>query len=384
MSTAGVVADEAVVHRRLTWQVKASTRCNLRCRYCYEWDRLDGRERLTVAQWRLVLEAIATHRAAVAEQRDCGVRTHVVLHGGEPLLLPLAYLQEVFGLHREELPGERLSIQTNLSVLGEALLEWLRREDVLVGVSWDGITGARADRAGRSAERRTFDNMQRLRASNVTFGVTLVLGAHNYQALPAIYDQAAAVGARWLTVVPVFARGGDPRGTETLLLSHEAAFRALAGLFDHWVRSGRTLTVEPIRNALRTIDYRRAGGLRATIEGTRFVVHPNGDLSVRPGEIGRDAVIGNLLREGILEILTGDRYVRELARAERQRRASCAACGYRGACDASPVLRYPHRFAPGPCPVAAPLLDYIDRSLNAAATAPAAGARSARRSLPAD
>ena len=71
------------------------------------------------------------------------------------------------------------------------------------------------------------------------------------------------------------------------------------------------------------------------------------------------------------DILASAPYAAALARAEDRRRRHCAACAYRGACNARPVLDLPQDCAPGPCPVEARLCAHIESlQPDAAATDP--------------
>jgi uncharacterized protein len=70
------------------WVVKASKFCNLRCKYCYEWNELAQRERMSLSLWAKILDAIRelnqrTERATGLVPTDI-----IVWHGGEPTALP--------------------------------------------------------------------------------------------------------------------------------------------------------------------------------------------------------------------------------------------------------------------------------------------------------
>ncbi len=347
----------------MVWQIKASTLCNLRCRYCYEWDRLADRRRLTLPQWRRILQAAADYRALCERDGQQAVGTHVILHGGEPLLSPLPYLEDVFALEHEILGGNvQRGIQTNLTRLSDALLAWLRQEDVLLGVSWDGDDVARLDRGDRPTSDRVRDNLQRLRAAGIRFGIVLVLAAHNHRRLPELYDQVETLGAAWLNVVPMF-QSTTPAAAGALSLPPEATLSALAALFEHWVARGRRLPVHPVLRALRVVHDRQAGRRRPPGDGARFIVQPDGRLSLQGGTASPDVAVGNLFDQTIGEIVESAAYAAALARADRLRRRHCSACRYEGACDARPVLEQPHSYPAGACPLESRLCDHIDSFL---------------------
>jgi uncharacterized protein len=94
------------------WVVKASKLCNLRCRYCYEWESLGDAQRLTLAQWERIFAAAAEFaRLKAARNPGCEIETRIIWHGGEPLLLGAEYIDSVIALQRRifgnqpEVPG---------------------------------------------------------------------------------------------------------------------------------------------------------------------------------------------------------------------------------------------------------------------------------------
>ena len=78
----------------ITWAVKASKLCNLRCRYCYEWDDLSNPARMPVEGWARVLTAARRYHDLHAARFGGRYTTAIVWHGGEPLLLPRPYRRE--------------------------------------------------------------------------------------------------------------------------------------------------------------------------------------------------------------------------------------------------------------------------------------------------
>lgn len=138
--------------------LKIHSRCNLACDYCYVYESADQ-------SWRdrpRLMDQDTVHRAAahIAEHaRTHGLtEVHVVLHGGEPLLVGAGRLDALLGVLADALDGVaalRLTLQTNGLRLIEdpALLPVLARHGVRVGVSLDG-TAASHDRHRRRPDGR--------------------------------------------------------------------------------------------------------------------------------------------------------------------------------------------------------------------------------------
>src|SRR5262249_19753651 len=110
----------------ITWILKPSKLCNLRCAYCYEWDHLGNASRMSLNDLRSIFRA-ARHYHDLVRDRFGSATTRFVLHGGEPLAPPLDYLSDLVALQGEVFAGAELrrSIQTNLYRVADEKLELL-------------------------------------------------------------------------------------------------------------------------------------------------------------------------------------------------------------------------------------------------------------------
>lgn len=131
--------------------LKVHSRCDLACDHCYVYEHADqswrGRPKaISVATATRVAQRIAEHAAA---HQLAGV--HVVLHGGEPLLLGVERTRTVLSLLREHIePVTRLDlrIHTNGVILDADFCRLFDEFGVRVGISLDG------DRASNDRHRR--------------------------------------------------------------------------------------------------------------------------------------------------------------------------------------------------------------------------------------
>ncbi|WP_416976387.1 FxsB family cyclophane-forming radical SAM/SPASM peptide maturase [Streptomyces sp. T028] len=138
--------------------LKIHSRCNLACDYCYVYESADQswRDRprfMDPGTVRRAAGLIAEH----ARAHDLS-EVHVVLHGGEPLLVGAARLDAILHELTAAVRGVArpvFKLQTNGLRLAEdpALLPVLRSHSVSVGVSMDG-TAATHDRHRRRPDGR--------------------------------------------------------------------------------------------------------------------------------------------------------------------------------------------------------------------------------------
>jgi uncharacterized protein len=358
--------------KTVEWVVKASKFCNLRCAYCYEWNSLGDRERISIDGWRHVLEAVRRYHLTVQQRLLRPAESLVIWHGGEPLTLPVRYLDEVMTLQHSMLEGlaHRMLLQTNLYHVPDAMLELLTRHRVGLGVSMDVMGGARVDRRGKETEAAVVANLDRLERRGIPHGAITVVAKHNYRRLRDVHDfwSRRRVPFR---VLPLFA-GPPERPTGVFEVSDDQLVEALNDLFDHWIGAGAVIDVLPLSEWLTNV-VRKILGQRVPVYDRRrdgesvFLVETNGDL-YQTDERGRPELrLGTVTTGSIDHILASDAYEASLRRTAAKTARFCRHCRHYGFCNGYPVHANPFEAAPAEaCPITAAVHDHIEHSLLAA------------------
>jgi uncharacterized protein len=150
--------------------VKVHGRCDLACDHCYVYEHADQSWRRKPRSMSHATAVQAARRIAEHAHRHSVAQTHVIVHGGEPLLLGLEALDRLLGALRSEIgPVTRLDLRlhTNAVRLSEEFCGVFERHSVRVGVSLDGDRAAndrhRNFADGRSSHRQTLDGLSLLR-----------------------------------------------------------------------------------------------------------------------------------------------------------------------------------------------------------------------------
>jgi uncharacterized protein len=184
--------------------VKLNGRCNLACRYCFEYEMADKsylRNPDTMSREVILklAERIGEHALTYALPA-----INLVIHGGEPLMAGLELVELLvveIRRHVSERTGGltqvNVTMQTNGVLLNERVLETLNQLNVRVGVSLDGDQAAndrnRVDHSGRGTFTRAVRGIElmRERYPEMFAGILCVIDLENdpvetYQALAAL------------------------------------------------------------------------------------------------------------------------------------------------------------------------------------------------------
>lgn len=331
------------------WVVKASKFCNLRCKYCYEWNELAQRERMSLSLWAKILDTIRelserTERATGRVPTDI-----IVWHGGEPTALPNDYLEDIIRLQRDKFPRSwfetgriKNRIQTNLYALSDAKLEFLKRNDFGIGVSFDIVPGARLDTRGGPTEERVLANVRRLEAHGIRPRFLVVIAAHTARSIDHVYEFLRDRGQP-CRLLPLF-DGPDERSLDGVAADRTTINSALMRMFRRWFEDGCPFPVRIFDEYLTVVVLKMLGLSRGfrydrrVIADKIFLVNLDGRIYQPCTDYSEEFALGNLRTQTIDEIFASSPYASSLNRDDAVRCAVCEPCEYYEACGAKEMF----------------------------------------------
>lgn len=348
---------------RLTWVIKASKLCNLRCKYCYEFDSLADPRRIPADRLRTLFTKIRDISATFQ------ARPKICWHGGEPLLLPpefyyqaLAIQEEVFG-GGDYLPPN--VVQTNLTRLSSSTLALLRRFSH-ISISLDLFGGLRRDARDADSQQLVLENMSALANAGIGFGAITVLTSANLPYITKIFEffNSAGIGFR---VLP-FYRSASKEQIEEYALSHEQIVSAFTALVDLWLMFSNGISIQPIDEYIRAAALATAQTTRPFTYNKRqlehvYVVDTNGDLYSVADTYDRRYCHGNLFDDSVTALIASPNRSRAIAETERRMAGTCDSCDFFGYCsgwamgEATPIERRLHN-DDYVCAIAKPTIEY--------------------------
>jgi uncharacterized protein len=314
--------------------MKISKYCNLRCSYCYEFNELGNRQRMSLNLIADIFQNIARH--VIPRQYES---VSFVWHGGEPFLVPLDYYESIGRLQREFF-GDKIAVwnvaQTNLTVMTDRHMEFLKTQRFFrsIGISFDVYGDQRVDAQGRLKTDVVLQNLQKLIDKRIGFGAIAVLARNTLPYVAQIYrfyDQLQ-IGSRFL---PFYMSASDGQ-IANHAITYAELVAALKTIFDQWIESEHATPVDPVNDyvdhAIAHITGRNGDRYRREEDEFVFIVDLDGGVWGQGEAYEPEYQYGNLAREDLGAVLTSQARRRANAQAELRCERYCQPCVYYGGC----------------------------------------------------
>ena len=297
--------------------------CNLRCRYCYYLDKGQGRMSDDMLH-EFIRQNIEAQTAA---------EVLFTWHGGEPLLMPIAFYERALQLQRHYARGRHIDncLQTNGTLLTPEWCLFFRRNNFLIGISIDGPEPL------HNSYRQQFDatlrGMALLSEHGVEWNAMATVNSVNVCQPLAFYNFFRSMGCRYLQFTPVVER--RPDGTLTPeSVQPDAWGRFLTAVYDEWVRHDVGQLFVQLFDATLANWVGEAPGVcsMSAVCGLAPALQPNGDLYSCDHFVTPSHLLGNLRQHTITELMYGERQQRFGMAKLRGLSAQCRACEWLFAC----------------------------------------------------
>ncbi len=313
----------------------ASADCNLRCEYCFYLEKSAlypdaRRHRMSDA----VLERmISTYMATEQPQYAFGWQ------GGEPTLCGVDFFRRVTDL--QEKHGRRGAVvanglQTNATLIDDALAAHFAKYRFLLGVSLDGPTELhdvfRRTAGDRGSHARVIEGLATLRRHGVEFNILTLVSQANVSRAREVYRYLCESGFAFHQYIPCVEFGGGG-ALEPFAITAEEWGDFLSGIFDEWhAGDERSVSVRLFDSILAyLVDGTRNCCTMARDCRQYFVVEHSGDVYPCDFFVEPEWRLGNVRTHSWDEMLDAQRYA-DFGARKAAMCPSCAECEYVDVC----------------------------------------------------
>jgi len=179
----------------------AGARCNLACSYCFYFDK--PRLSKSAAMSDEVLESFVKNYIAGNPSQE----VNFAWQGGEPLLAGLEFFKKAVALQKKYAGSKCITnaLQTNATLLDDALCEFFKRENFLLGISIDGPKELH-DANRCNSYSAVLNGVKLCLKHGLEFNALVTVNSQNVSHPREIYKFLRGLGVRYMQFIPIVER----------------------------------------------------------------------------------------------------------------------------------------------------------------------------------
>lgn len=326
--------------------IKISDSCNYRCCFCHYSKEASSENLMTADLCKTIIREV--HNYNVMSRNET---IRVIFHGGEPLLQPISFFEEVLAYeeHLAESSGVSFanSIQTNGFLINEHWLELFEHYGFDIGISLDGpgdLNYHFGSLGREESTRRVLSNIDLINRRGIPFGVISVITNAHLDRAADLYSFCIEHNITDLSLNFCF----DPLFRDCVDV--EKLGRFLSDLFDLYSQGSFPLNIrefnECIAKACGYVSDTCATRNRENC-GQYLTFSHQGDVYFCDTCHDSSSVLGNISESSLYDIIDSTQYISKLLEARKPFEHTCKKCHIAHICgsgchryDVSPDKNY--------------------------------------------
>lgn len=283
----------------------ASSRCNLKCDYCFYLNTAENRKVHTLPL--LSLDTVKVLMEKIFVDADT---VHFMFQGGEPTLVNLSWYKSFIELSKKmntkNIPVS-LSFQTNGTMINDDWAKFFSENKILVGLSLDGFPQLnnlhRKTTNGEKTSNHVMNGIKALKKAKVPFNILSVVTNDTVNNLDQSWRFFMKNGLFYLQYIPAI----DPINEEkNKYLSPSEYGKFLITLYDRWeyhLKNNAPVSIRLFDNLISMMMGKKPEACdMCGICSVQYVIEGNGDIYPCDFYCLDDYKLGNIIENSIEEI----------------------------------------------------------------------------------
>lgn len=199
--------------------IKPTHACNMRCKYCFH-------EKYGYCHEILEMDNLKKYIELLSKRYE---RINLVWHGGEPLMVPLSYYEEIYDFIKKFDNKFIFSLQTNGTLINQKVLDLFKENDTNIGISFDGLKNEET----RGKTKIILNNINLMHDNNIYPGAIMVVNQNNVNNLIEEYEYFKMLNLG-LKINPMF-NDGAAKDNNFFNLNPDEYINNFINLFKYWM-----------------------------------------------------------------------------------------------------------------------------------------------------
>lgn len=205
--------------KQINTLIKPTHRCNMRCKYCFH-------EKYGYSNDLLGIDELKKYIVLLCNDYDF---INIVWHGGEPLLVPFSFYEEIYDFCDFQDSTFSFTIQTNGTLLNQKNIVFFKKRNTNIGLSFDGLNNEYT----RSHTSDILDSIGLLQENGFRPGAVMVVNKTNISQLISEYNLFNSMNVG-LKLNPMFIDGAAKKHNNDLELDPNEYIDKFVQFFKYW------------------------------------------------------------------------------------------------------------------------------------------------------
>lgn len=198
--------------------IKPTHQCNMRCRDCFAEKYGYDNSILDMSSLKKYIELLSKKYNYI----------NLVWHGGEPLMVPLEYYDEIYSFCKNIDSKIIYSLQTNGTLLNQENIDFFKKNNTSIGLSFDGLNNDKT----RANTKKILSNIELLQSNEMFPGAVLVVNQYNIDNLVEEYEYFKSLKLG-MKINPMFSDGAA-KNSNFCTLNPEQYIENFVTFFKYW------------------------------------------------------------------------------------------------------------------------------------------------------
>ncbi|EHV4551058.1 anaerobic sulfatase maturase [Escherichia coli] len=361
----------------------ASSKCNLKCEYCFYLEK--GKMHNFESQRAMSQEVLELYIKKYIHSQDTNT-IEFAWQGGEPTMCGIRFFEDVLLLQKKYADGKKITntLQTNGMLLNESWVEFLARNDFLVGISIDGDASihdrCRVTTSGKGSFNKVYNAISLLNKYNVAYNTLTVVNRYNQNHGADVFNFLKHSGSKYHQYIPVVEfismdveRGylcadADKPLAHTYSVTREGYGDFMIDVFNEWIKEDVGSVFVQTFDASLFSWYSNESSMCIFNKtcGQSLIIEQNGDIYSCDHFVYPHYKLGNI-RQGMLWNIANSEQQKRFSNEKGNFSELCRACKYLFACNGGCPKYRIDRFSGKPhnylCASYMKYFSYIDKSM---------------------
>lgn len=223
--------------------INCTNHCNMACTYCFEENWKECKVNINEINYHFseAINKFVLFSVELCKDNSPNI-VHILLHGGEPLLISTDLIEELFDKITSKVKNVHFIIQSNGTIITSQVIKLLKKFNVSLGISLDGDAIShdkfRVFKGGTGTHNIILSNIKKIQKEHIDVGCLITFNKYNLSRIDDVYSFFSKNNISF-SFNPFFTPSND-KNYNSIKFTDELYINSIKKLFDLWINDNNS------------------------------------------------------------------------------------------------------------------------------------------------